>query len=83
MAEPSKSDSKKPRVSQIRFQRLLKIDNDDCDKKYEMMIRIIRILDYEADIPSLANGIYWWNERTKKEWAFAYYEHAPREESKE
>jgi CRISPR system Cascade subunit CasB len=80
MAVPSKSDGKKARVNNFRFQRLLKIKDDDRDKLYETLIRIVHLIDYEVDIPSLANGIYWWNERTKKEWAFAYYEHAPSEE---
>ena len=44
------------------------------------MIRLVRLLGGSVDIVSLANGIYWWNERTKKEWAYAYYENAPSEE---
>jgi len=72
-------DAKKAKVSGLRFRRLLTID--DRDKLYETMIRIVHMLGDQADIPSLANGIYWWNDRTKKEWAFAYYEHAPSEES--
>lgn len=78
MAGPDSADSKKARVSGIRFRRVLTID--DRDKLYETMIRVVHLLGDSVDIPSLANGIYWWNERTKKEWAFAYYEHAPSEE---
>lgn len=79
MAGSDSPDAKKAKVSGLRFRRLLTID--DRDKLYETMIRIVHLLGNNADIPSLANGIYWWNEQTKKEWAFAYYEHAPGEES--
>jgi CRISPR system Cascade subunit CasB len=80
MASPSSADGKKAKVSGLRFRRLLKIDGDDPDKLYGSMIRVVHLLGDDVDIPSLANGIYWWNERTKKDWAFAYYEHAPKEE---
>ena len=65
-------------VSELRFRQLLKID--DPDKLYTAMIRLVSLLGGSVDIASLANGIYWWNERTKKEWASAYYENAPSEE---
>jgi CRISPR system Cascade subunit CasB len=80
MASPGSVDSKKAKVSGLRFRRLLKIDGDDPDKLYASMIRVVHLLSDDVDIPSLANSIYWWNELTKKEWAFAYYEHAPSEE---
>ena len=72
------ADAQKAKVSGLRFRRVLTID--DRDKLYETMIRVVHLLGDSVDIPSLANGIYWWNEQTKKEWAFAYYEHAPSEE---
>lgn len=82
MASSDSADGKKAKVSHLRFRSLLSIGDDDPDKLYEKMIRIVHLLDDSADIPSLANGIYWWNEQTKKTWAFAYYEHAPTEEKK-
>lgn len=78
MAGSDSADGKKSRVSGLRFRRLLAVD--DRDKLYETIIRVVHLLGDAVDIPSLASGIYWWNERTKKEWAFAYYEHAPSEE---
>ncbi|MDD4255673.1 MAG: type I-E CRISPR-associated protein Cse2/CasB [Methanofollis sp.] len=59
------------RVSDLRFRRLLAID--DKDQLYGSMIRILRLLKGEADIPSLADGIYWWNDGTKNAWAYDYY----------
>ncbi len=65
-------------VSGMRFRNLLK--TEDPDKLYTTMIRLVRLLGGSVDIASLANGIYWWNERTKKGWVYAYYENAPGEE---
>ena len=63
---PSKGGpGKKACVSSMRFRQLLKIE--DTDKLYTTMIRLVRLLGGSVDdIVSLANGIYWWNERTKK-----------------
>ncbi len=66
-----KDGSDQARVSDLRFRRLLAID--DADELYGSMIRIVRLLGGGADIPSLADGIYWWNSRTKNAWAYDYY----------
>jgi CRISPR system Cascade subunit CasB len=65
------------RVSGLRFRRLLA--EDDPERLYEMMIRLVRHLDGNADLGSLAQGLYWWNQQTKKRWAQDYYERAPEE----
>lgn len=72
-----KKESDRSRVSGLRFRRLLTID--DPGELYGSIIRIVRLLDGTANIPSLADGLYWWNERTKKTWAFDYYSEAPEE----
>ncbi len=70
-----KDGSDQVRVSDLRFRRLLAID--DVDELYGSMIRIVRLLGGSADIPSLADGLYWWNDRTKNAWAYDYYSEAP------
>lgn len=70
-----KEGSDQPRVSDLRFRRLLAVD--DADELYGSMIRIVRLLGGAVDIPSLADGIYWWNGRTKNTWAYDYYSEAP------
>ena len=72
-----KDGSSQARVSGLRFRRLLAIEGRDG--LYGSMIRIVRLLNGAADIPSLADGLYWWNERTKNNWAFDYYSEAPDE----
>ena len=37
------------------------------------MIRIIRQLGGAVNVVDLAKTVYWWNEKTKKELAYAYY----------
>jgi len=65
-------------VSDLKFRKLLKIEEPDT--LYTTMIRCVRSFSGSVDIASLAHGISWWNEQTKKEWAYAYYEQLPREE---
>ncbi len=73
MAESkSQGDDKKARVSGLRFRRLLAIK--DRNELYHAMIRIIRLLGGTVNIYDLANSMYWWNEITKKKWAYEYYE---------
>jgi CRISPR system Cascade subunit CasB len=75
---PKGGDDAKAAVSGLRFRRLIRMEDDE--QLYQEMIRLVRLLGGAVDIASLAQGIYWWNEQTKKEWAFAYYENAPSED---
>lgn len=76
MATP-REGSDRARVSGLRFRRLLKIEGRE--NLYDAMIRTIRLLDGTVNIASLADGVYWWNEKTKNAWAFDYYDKAPNE----
>jgi len=75
MARPKEIGGDKARVSGLRFRRLLKCE--DYDDRFIHLIRIVNLLDKKVHITDLANNIYWWNERTRKEWAFTYYKIAP------
>ncbi|MBW2598871.1 MAG: type I-E CRISPR-associated protein Cse2/CasB [Deltaproteobacteria bacterium] len=65
------------RVSGLRFRRLLKIQ--DRDKLYPAMIRIVALLNSSLNLVNLASSVYWWNDLTRKNWAFDYYTNAPSE----
>jgi CRISPR system Cascade subunit CasB len=65
-------------VNDLKFRKLLKIEEPDI--LYTTMIGIVRRLEGSVDMAGLAYGISRWNNQTKKEWAYAYYENAPREE---
>lgn len=58
-------------VSELRFRRLLQNDYDD--RFYAAMIRIIRMLKYQVNVYDLVESMYYWDERKKKEWAYAYF----------
>lgn len=65
------------RVSGLRFRRLLKIQNRD--NLYPAMIRIVALLSSSLNLVNLAGSVYWWNDFTRKNWAFDYYTNAPSE----
>jgi CRISPR system Cascade subunit CasB len=61
-----------PAVSELRFRRLIQRERDDL---YPAMIRILRLLDGEANIYDLAQSIYYWGDDRRKRWAYDYYGH--------
>jgi CRISPR system Cascade subunit CasB len=64
-----------PPVSGLRFRRLLAIS--EPDQLYLPILRLLRLVGRTANIHDLSQGVYWWNERTRKTWARHYYETAP------
>ncbi len=65
------------RVSGLRFRRLLKVK--EKEELLGVMTRVIALLGGAADIQSLAQGMYFWNDSTRKDWAFQYYSKGPQE----
>lgn len=76
MATP-KSPGAGARVSGLRFRRLLAVS--DREELYPLLIRVVRLLDGRVNLVSLANAAFWWNDRTKRDWAYDYYATAPSE----
>lgn len=65
------------RVSGLRFRRILKMK--EHDELFAGMTRIIALLGGTVNLQSLAQGVYFWNDQTRKKWAFDYYSKAPDE----
>ena len=65
------------RISGLRFRRLLKAK--DHEALFTPLGRVIALLNGEANIESLAQSIYFWNDKSRKNWAFDYYTKAPSE----
>lgn len=63
-----------PVVSELRFRRLLQKDRREL---FVAMIRILRLLDNQANLHDLANSVYYWGDRTKRDWAFTYFPNTP------
>lgn len=79
LARPRDRGGSKPRFSGLRFRRL--IQHDRPDEVFEPMIRAALQVGpgarTAADVAGLAKDLYWWNDRTRHNWAFAYYEANP------
>jgi CRISPR system Cascade subunit CasB len=68
------SRGEKPKLSELRFRRLLKID--DREKLFRFLIQVIRILDKKVDLLDLLGIAYFWGDKTKTKLAYKYYEKA-------
>lgn len=80
MGRPVKDSERSP-LSGLRFRRLLQADS--VQELFRPMIRAIRLLESQnVNIPvmGLSRDLYWWNDRVKRDWAFAYYDAAPSKE---
>ncbi|MBD3242310.1 MAG: type I-E CRISPR-associated protein Cse2/CasB [Chitinivibrionales bacterium] len=75
MAQP-KHGGERPVCSELRFRRLLKVPDQDVDALYTQLRRVVTLLDRSVHLPSLISGAYYWNENTRRRWAFDYYRHA-------
>ena len=62
--------SDKPVVSELRFRRLLQCERD---KLFVALIRVIHLLDGQANIYDIANSCFYWGDNVKKHWVFAYF----------
>jgi CRISPR system Cascade subunit CasB len=61
-----------PKLSELRFRRLVQAKAHD-----ELFIDLIRVLPLAADtapVKQLARDVYSWNDYTRRNWTFAYYD---------
>ena len=65
----------RPVVSQLRFRRLLRTPRAEL---YRSMIRILALLDHQANLYELAESMFWWGPNIQKKWAFAYFPKLPK-----
>lgn len=61
----------RPRVSELRFKRLLAAE--DRIEWFPLMRRTLALLGDTADLHSLAQAAWWWNDHTRQGWAKDYY----------
>ena len=59
-----------PAVSELRFRRLLQRNRSEL---YPSLVRVLHMLGYSADLSDLAEALYYWGDRIKKKWAYAYF----------
>lgn len=66
------------KVSGLRFRRLLKVKGQD--ELYTALARVMALLGGSVNLQSLVESAYYWNDRTRKQWAFEYYSQSPSEQ---
>ena len=71
LAQP-KSQGNTPRVSELRFRRLLKAKSHD--ELFIDLVRILPLADHTAPVAQLAYDIYYWGDQTRRKWTFDYYD---------
>lgn len=74
MASP-KPGSRRPRVSKIRFRKLL--EAGELEDRYTQLARILQLLGGRVNLRDLAQAAYSWNEPQKRRWAYDYYRLLP------
>jgi len=69
-AAMSQRDGDKPRVSPLRFMRLL--EAPDIDTLFAGLRRTLPLLQHQVDVLALATDVVNWSDNVKKRWAYAY-----------
>ena len=66
----SQREGDKPRVSALRFMRLL--ESPDIDALFTGLRRTLPLLQHQADVLALATDVVGWGDAVKKRWAYGY-----------
>ncbi|CAB1075452.1 hypothetical protein D1AOALGA4SA_3272 [Olavius algarvensis Delta 1 endosymbiont] len=75
MAAPKgKEKNTPPKLSELRFRRLLKIK--DREKLFRFLIQVIRLLDKKVNLLDLLSIAYYWGDKAKPNLAYKYYKKA-------
>ena len=69
-AAMSQRDGDKPRVSALRFTRLL--ESPDIDTLFAGLRRALPLMQHQVDVLALATDVVNWDDVVKKRWAYAY-----------
>ena len=71
LAKQMAGDGESPPVRELRFRRLIQTGNRE--NLYKALIRILRMLKNRANPYDLANSVYYWGPKVKKDWAYDYF----------
>lgn len=71
MASPKAPGSTAPSVSELRFRRVLQCES--VEELFPALRRIISLLEGKVNLYNLADSVYWWGDRVRRDWAYAYY----------
>ncbi len=71
MAAPKLDGGTAPQLSELRFRRLLQYER--INDLFPALRRVVYLLGGNINLYSLANSVYFWGDRQRQEWAYAYY----------
>jgi CRISPR system Cascade subunit CasB len=71
MAAPKVDGGTAPQLSELRFRRLLQYES--IDELFPPLRRAVHLLGGNINLYSLANSVYRWGDRERRQWAYAYY----------
>lgn len=66
----SQRDADKPRVSELRFKRLL--ESPDADALFVGLRRTLPLIQHRCDPLALTQDVVNWGDRVRKQWAYDY-----------
>ncbi|CAK0779898.1 CRISPR system Cascade subunit CasB [Azospirillaceae bacterium] len=66
-------DPESAKMSPLRFRRLLSCRKENSDDLAREMRRFIALAGKKVNVGDLGVSLYYWNDRTRAEWAFNYY----------
>lgn len=66
----SERDGDRSLVSELRFRALLKLET--TEELFVGLRRTLPLIDGKTSVVQLANDVFWWNDKTRKHWAYAY-----------
>jgi CRISPR type I-E-associated protein CasB/Cse2 len=65
------SPDESPRLGEVRFRRLTEVGRGE--EQVTAFVRLIALLEERVNVAELAADFWYWNDRTKRRWAFDYY----------
>lgn len=66
----SEKDGERNVVSELRFRGLLRLDS--TDELFRGLRRALPLIGHKTSLIQMANDVYWWNDETRKRWAYNY-----------
>jgi CRISPR system Cascade subunit CasB len=72
LGQPRAEGVATPKLSELRFRRLARLKTHD--ELFIDLIRVLGLADNTAPVKQLAKDVYHWNELTRRDWTFAYYD---------
>ena len=77
MGRPASAESKVALVNESRFQRILRCGDDEFDRLFEQIRRLLPLLSHKANAYQLIKDLLAWGDPTRQRWARDYYSIAP------